>query len=121
MTEWMTEAEGAVYLKIPEKTLRWQRYRGKVPYCKIGSIVQYKVSDLDKLRESSWAENQKDSSCENSVGRPSGTSPFPQTAEARDTARIKRAVKKLKGIEPNISLRLVSSSRKKANSQLATA
>ncbi len=119
--EWFTEAEAADYLKVPEKTLRWQRYKKKIRACKIGSIVQYRKEDLDKLRNAPWEENQKASNSKNTNGRPTGTLPIPLTGEALDTARIRKAMKKLNFTKQGSSLSSGRNSKQKPSLRLVTA
>lgn len=117
---WYTEQEAAEYLKISLKTLKWQRYRGKVAYCKIGEVVQYRVKDLDELRErsmkgESWQGTSKDSNSSNTNGRHIGTS---RAAVSDESARIRQIARKLRNSEPALSLSLIKGKQKQ--SPLAT-
>lgn len=112
--EFLTEAEAADYLKVPLKTLKWQRYRKKISYCKIGEIVQYRVKDLDALRERSmkdiaWEDNSRDSSSSNTNGRRTGTSPG---VPLEESARIRQIARRLKNSAPALSLSLISGKTK---------
>lgn len=58
---WLTEAEAAIYLKVPEEALKLARYRKKVKSIKICRTVQYTQEWLDEFREGKCAANQSSS------------------------------------------------------------
>lgn len=93
MSNWYTEPEAAVFLKVPEKALKHARYRKKVKARKICGTVQYKEEWLEEFREGSCEEHQSSASVKT---RPSGTSRSLLADGLSDSARVKLIVDKLR-------------------------
>jgi hypothetical protein len=89
MTTWYTEAEAAVYLKVPEAALKLARYRKKVKASKFCGVVQYKEEWLDEFREGKCEEHQSSAS---ERDLPSGISPSRKAGGQRGLARAKAIV-----------------------------
>lgn len=53
-TTLMTSAEVAQVLRVSEKTLSNWRYRGQIPYLRVGGLVRYRWSDID-----AWLKRQQ--------------------------------------------------------------
>lgn len=95
MTTWFTEAEAALYLKVPEPALKLARYRKKVKARKICRTVQYMQEWLDDFREGKCEENQNSS---NVMTARFGSSTFrqPMDAEQRALVQAKKIIAKQK-------------------------
>lgn len=54
MSKYLTEKEAAEMLSMTTGALRTQRHRKKnmIPYYKIGRIVRYKASDIERFMDS---------------------------------------------------------------------
>lgn len=46
---WVSTSEAAAYLGIPVGSLRNLTSNGKIPYCKLGRLNRYLLSDLDRV------------------------------------------------------------------------
>lgn len=95
MTTWYTEAEAAVYLKVPEEALKLARYRKKVKARKICRVVQYMQEWLDDFREGKCGDNQSSSSAK-IVPIGLSTFPPPMDAENRALAQARKIIAKQK-------------------------
>lgn len=85
MTTWFTEAEAAVYLKVPEQALKLARYRKKVKSRKFCRVVQYMQEWLDDLRE---GKCEASPSSYDAKIVPIGLSTFPPLMDAEQRALV---------------------------------
>lgn len=95
MTTWYTEAEAAIYLKVPEESLKLARYRKKVKARKICRVVQYAQEWLDDFREGKCEAKQGSSSAK-IVPFGSSTSRPQEISEQAALARAKQIIAKQK-------------------------
>lgn len=100
MTEWYTEAEAAVYLKVPEGALKLARYRKKVKARKICRVVQYKQEWLDEFREGKCADSRSLSD-EKILPFGSSTSRPTEDGDRAALVRAKQITAKLNGYSPS--------------------
>lgn len=95
MTTWFTEAEAAIYLKVPEEALKFARYRKKVKARKFCRVVQYMQEWLDDFREGKCAANQNSSNV-TTLHSGSSMSHLPMDAEQRALVRARQIIAKQK-------------------------
>lgn len=98
-----SEQEAAEYLRLPEKTLRNIRYRGKIAHLRRGFYLQKHLDDYLQSIEVLCADNQSSS---NVVTLPSGssTSRKVQDNEQAALARAKQIIAKQNASSRNGSL-----------------
>lgn len=95
MTTWYTEAEAAIYLKVPEEALKLARYRKKVKARKFCRVVQYMQEWLDDFREGKCAANQSSSNVM-TAHFGSSMSHLPMDTDQRALARARKIIAKQK-------------------------
>lgn len=100
MPNWYTEAEAAVYLKVPEEALKLARYRKKVKARKLCRVVQYKQEWLDEFREGKCEDNQNLSD-EKIVLFGSSTSHRAMDEDKAALVRAKAIIARQNGSSPN--------------------
>ena len=49
--KWVTNEEAQAYLGVSKGFMQNLREKGKLPYYKVGSVVFYRVEDIDRLIE----------------------------------------------------------------------
>lgn len=100
LTSWYTEAEAALYLKVPEEALKLARYRKKVKAGKFCGVVQYKQEWLDDFREASCEARQRSA---NEQDHHFGTSRFRREGDQSELAQARAMVLKLNASSRNSS------------------